>query len=101
MAQLHKRFSDEQIIFLFQAYEQGLMTREEIQDTLEISRSRFFVLWKEYLVQSDSKIIFCLFSQFFIAPTIHTLQNFQCNQTFDRALELGFLRCTANVSVAI
>ncbi len=48
MAQLHKRFSDEQIIFLLQAYEQGLMTREEIQDTLDISRSRFFVLWKEY-----------------------------------------------------
>ena len=48
MAQLHKRFSDEQIIFLFQAYEHSLMTREEIQDTLDISRSRFFVLWKEY-----------------------------------------------------
>jgi len=48
MAQLHKRFSDEQIVFLFQACEQGLMTREEIQDTLDISRSRFFVLWKEY-----------------------------------------------------
>ncbi len=48
MAQLHKRFSDEQVIFLFQAYEQSLMTREEIQDTLCISRFRFFVLWKEY-----------------------------------------------------
>ncbi len=48
MAQLHKRFSDEQVVFLFQAYEQGLMTREEVQDTLHIGRSRFFVLWKEY-----------------------------------------------------
>ncbi len=47
MVQLHKRFSDEQVIFLFQAYEQGLMKREEVQDTLDISRSRFFVLWKE------------------------------------------------------
>ncbi|MFO8037534.1 MAG: hypothetical protein R6U57_13005 [Anaerolineales bacterium] len=48
MAQLHKRFSDEQVIFLFQAYEQDLMTREEVQDTLAIGRSRFFVLWKKY-----------------------------------------------------
>ena len=48
MVQLHKRFSDEQVIFLLQAYEQGLMRREEVQDTLGISRSRFFVLWKEY-----------------------------------------------------
>jgi len=53
MAQLHKRFSDEQVIFLFQAYEQGLMTREEVQDTLAIGRSRFFVLWKKY--QEDPK----------------------------------------------
>jgi hypothetical protein len=48
MAQLHKRFSVEQVVFLFQACEHGLMTREEAQDTLEIGRSRFFVLWKEY-----------------------------------------------------
>jgi hypothetical protein len=48
MVQLHKRFSDEQVIFLLQAYEQGLMTREEVQETLGINRSRFFVLWKEY-----------------------------------------------------
>jgi len=48
MAQLHKRFFDEQVIFLLQAYEQGLMTREEVQDTLDIGRSRFFVLWKKY-----------------------------------------------------
>ncbi len=48
MAQLQKRFSNEQVIFLFQAYEQSLMTREEVQDTLGISRSRFFVLWKKY-----------------------------------------------------
>jgi transposase len=48
MAQLHKRFSDDQIIFLFQAYEQGLLTQEEIQDTLGVGRSRFFILWKKY-----------------------------------------------------
>ncbi len=48
MAQLHKRFSDEQVIFLFRAYSQNLMSREEIQETLSISRARFFTLWKEY-----------------------------------------------------
>jgi hypothetical protein len=48
MSQLHKRFSEEQIAFLLQTYEQGLMTREEVQDTLGIKRSRFFLLWKQY-----------------------------------------------------
>jgi hypothetical protein len=48
MVQLHKRFSDEQIVFLLEAFEQRLMSREEIQETLDISRSRFYVLWKEY-----------------------------------------------------
>lgn len=48
MVQLHNRFSDEQVAFLFQAYERGLMSREEVQEALDISRARFFVLWKEY-----------------------------------------------------
>ena len=48
MVQLHKRVSDEQVVFLLHAYEQGLMRREEVQDALDISRSRFFILWKEY-----------------------------------------------------
>ncbi len=48
MVQLHKRFSDDQVVFLLQAYEQGFMSRKEVQDTLNISRSRFFVLWKKY-----------------------------------------------------
>ena len=48
MVQLHKRFSDEQIVFLLEAYEQGLMNREEVQETLDIKRARFFTLWKQY-----------------------------------------------------
>lgn len=48
MTQLHNRFSDEQVAFLFQAYEQGLMSREEVQEALDICRSRFFVLLKDY-----------------------------------------------------
>ncbi|MDF1500904.1 MAG: hypothetical protein P1P76_10585 [Anaerolineales bacterium] len=42
MTQLHKRFSDEQIAFLLQTYEQALMTRDEVQDALDIGRSWFF-----------------------------------------------------------
>jgi len=53
MAQLHKRFSDGQVIFLFQAYSQDMMSREEVQETLSISRACFFALWKEY--RSDSE----------------------------------------------
>jgi len=34
MVQLHKRFSDEQVIFLLQAYEQDLISREEVQDAV-------------------------------------------------------------------
>jgi len=54
MVQLHKRFSDEQVIFLLQAYEQGLMSREEVQDAMDIHRSRFFTLWKEYPQNPES-----------------------------------------------
>lgn len=48
MGQLHKRFSDEQVAFFFQAYALGLMSREEVQEALDIRRARFFILWKEY-----------------------------------------------------
>jgi len=54
MAQLHKRFSDEQIVFLFDAYSRGLMSRGEIQDTLKIGKTRFFALWKQYKANPDS-----------------------------------------------
>lgn len=48
MAQLHKRFSDEQVASLFQAYDQGLLHREEVEELLGIGRARFFVLLKAY-----------------------------------------------------
>ena len=35
MSQLHIRFADEQVAFLFQAYEQGLMSRQEVQEALD------------------------------------------------------------------
>lgn len=54
MAQLHKSFSDEQIAFLFDAYSKGLMSRDEIHDTLKIGKTRFFALWKQYKTDPGS-----------------------------------------------
>jgi len=48
MGQLHKRFSDEQAAFIFHAYSEGLLSREEAQEALGIRRARFFSLWKLY-----------------------------------------------------
>ncbi len=47
MGHLYKRFSDEQVAFLFQVYTLGHMNREEVQEALDISRESFFIHWKE------------------------------------------------------
>ena len=44
MAQLHKRFSDEQIRVLFQGYCQGQFSRVDLQEMLDIGKTRFFAL---------------------------------------------------------
>ena len=54
MTQLHKRFSDEQVAFLFHSYSQDLLSRQEVQDSLLISKTRFFELWKQYQSDPDS-----------------------------------------------
>jgi len=54
MTQLHKRFSDEQVSFLLHSYSQGLLSRQEVQDTLMIGKTRFFELWKQYQTDPDS-----------------------------------------------
>ena len=48
MDQLHRRFSDEQVKVLFQAYCQGLLPRDAVQRTLGIGKTRFFALLREY-----------------------------------------------------
>ncbi len=48
MAQLHKRFSDEQIRVLFQGYYQGQFSRVDLQEMLDIGKTRFFALLSEY-----------------------------------------------------
>ncbi len=54
MTQLHKRFSDEQVAFLFHSYSQDLLSRREVQETLSIGKTRFFELWKQYQSDPDS-----------------------------------------------
>lgn len=48
MSQLHKRLSDEQIKAFLQSYCQGKLTRNEVQEILEIGKTRFFYLLKNY-----------------------------------------------------
>jgi transposase len=48
MAQIHKRFSDEQVRILLHGYCQGLLTRAAVQEMLAISKSSFFALLRAY-----------------------------------------------------
>ncbi|MDO9066605.1 MAG: hypothetical protein Q7U96_05955 [Chloroflexota bacterium] len=48
MAQIHKKFTVEQNKILFGAYEQGHISRSEIENTLGIGKTRFFILLKQY-----------------------------------------------------
>lgn len=48
MAQIHKRFTSEQVRLLLGAYLQGHMKRTDVQEALAIGKSRFFQLLKEY-----------------------------------------------------
>lgn len=48
MDQIHKRFSDEQVKVLFQCYTKGSITRDELEKILQISKTRFFAMLKEY-----------------------------------------------------
>ena len=54
MTQLHKRFSNEQVAFNLHSYSQGLLSRQEVQDTLSIGKTRFFEIWKQYQTDPDS-----------------------------------------------
>ena len=48
MTQLHKRFTDDQVKVLLNGYCQGLLERAEVQEMLDIGKTRFFALLKEY-----------------------------------------------------
>jgi hypothetical protein len=48
MQQLHRRFTDEQVKVLFQGYCQGVLARTEVQEMLDVGKTQFFALLKEY-----------------------------------------------------
>ena len=48
MGQLHKKFTGAQVKVLLDAYKQGHISREEIEATLGIGKTRFFILMKKY-----------------------------------------------------
>ncbi len=48
MDQIHKRFTVEQVKVLLQSYLQGTITRAEVEEVLQINKTRFFALLKEY-----------------------------------------------------
>jgi hypothetical protein len=54
MGQLHKRFTDEQIKVMFQVYDAGKMGRADVQEMLEIGKTRFFALLKKYKQDPES-----------------------------------------------
>jgi hypothetical protein len=48
MDQIHKRFTVEQVKVLLQCYTKGSITRAELEKILQISKTRFFAMLKEY-----------------------------------------------------
>ncbi len=48
MAQIHKKFTTDQIKVLFKSYEAGHIRRSEIENTLGIGKTRFFALLKQF-----------------------------------------------------
>src|SRR4030042_3900239 len=47
MTQIHKKYTAEQIKVLFTSYEQGHISRSEIENTLGVGKTRFFSLLKQ------------------------------------------------------
>jgi hypothetical protein len=54
MTQLHKQFTADQVKVLFTSYERGHLSREEIEHTLGIGKTRFFALLKELRDNADT-----------------------------------------------
>ncbi len=54
MKHLHKRFTVDQIKLFFSAYLKNRMSRKEIENELDIGKSRFFVLLQQYKKDKDT-----------------------------------------------
>lgn len=48
MQQIHKRFTTEQVKALLKQYDDGHMTRKEVQHLLDIGKTRFFAVFADY-----------------------------------------------------
>ncbi len=53
MDQMHKRFTAEQVKVLLKGYCQGILDRPAIEETLAISKMRFFALLRQYRQDPD------------------------------------------------
>jgi hypothetical protein len=54
MDQIHRRFSTDQVRNLLRGYTEGLLERPSIEETLGISKSRFFALLKVYRKEPEA-----------------------------------------------
>ena len=54
MDQLHKRYTVEQVKVILQGYCQGTMSRAEVEEMLQISKTRFFALLKDYRANPET-----------------------------------------------
>ena len=54
MSQIHKRFTLEQVKVLLSSYENGNLSRSDLQDVLGIGKTRFFEILKQYRTNPDS-----------------------------------------------
>lgn len=54
MGQLHKRFSVEQVKMLLESYVHGTIVRAEVEEILQINKTRFFAILKEYRKDPES-----------------------------------------------
>jgi hypothetical protein len=54
MSQIHTKFTSEQIKVLLGSYEKGILSREEIEKTLGIGKTRFFALLKLFRENHES-----------------------------------------------
>lgn len=54
MDQLHKRFNTEQVRMLIQRYNTGDMSRKDVQEIMEIGKTRFFALLKDFKKDTDN-----------------------------------------------
>ncbi len=53
MDQIHKRYTVEQVKMLLQSYGKGSISRREVEEILQIKKTRFFALLKEYRRNAD------------------------------------------------